>query len=71
MSVLLAYHIRVVKIRLTIALTHCSLGTPKRVIGKQCRPRSDPAEHQMLQNAASDQGLYCVQTVLPLFSRNI
>ena len=25
-------------------LTHCSLETPKRVIGKQCRPRSDAAE---------------------------
>ena len=22
-------------------LTHCSLETPKKVIGKQCRPRSD------------------------------
>ena len=26
------------------ALTHCSLQTPKRVIGKQCRPISDAAE---------------------------
>ena len=25
-------------------LTHCSQETPKRVIGKQCRPRSDAAE---------------------------
>ena len=25
-------------------LTHCSLETSKRVIGKQCRPRSDAAE---------------------------
>ena len=25
-------------------LTHLSLGTPKRVIGKQCRPRSDATE---------------------------
>ena len=25
-------------------LTHCSLETPKRVIDKQCRPRSDAAE---------------------------
>ena len=25
-------------------LTHCSLETHKRVIGKQCRPRSDTAE---------------------------
>ena len=23
------------------SLTHCSLETPKRVIGKECRPRSD------------------------------
>ena len=26
------------------SLTHCSLDTPKRVISKQCRPRSDAAE---------------------------
>ena len=26
-------------------LTHCSLETPKRVIGKQCRPRSYAAEY--------------------------
>ena len=26
------------------ALTHCSRETRKRVIGKQCRPRSDAAE---------------------------
>ena len=26
-------------------LTHFSRDTPKRVIGKQCRPRSDAAEH--------------------------
>ena len=25
-------------------LTHCSWETPKRLIGKQCRPRSDAAE---------------------------
>ena len=25
-------------------LTHCSLETPKRVIGKQCRPWSDATE---------------------------
>ena len=25
-------------------LTHCSRETPKRVTGKQCRPRSDAAE---------------------------
>ena len=25
-------------------LTHCSLETRKRIIGKQCRPRSDAAE---------------------------
>ena len=25
------------------SLTHCSLETPKRVTGKQCRPRSDAA----------------------------
>ena len=36
-------------------LTHCSLETPKRVFGKQ--------------NAASDQGLHCLQTVQPFFSR--
>ena len=38
-------------------LTHCSLETPKRVIGKQ--------------NVASDQGLHCLQIVQPFFSRNI
>ena len=27
-----------------IVLTHFSLVTPKRVIGKQCRPRSDDTE---------------------------
>ena len=27
-----------------IALTHCSRETRKRVLGKQCRPRSDAAE---------------------------
>ena len=26
-------------------LTHCSLETPKRVFGKQCRPKSDATEH--------------------------
>ena len=27
-----------------LGLTHCSRETRKRVIGKQCRPRSDAAE---------------------------
>ena len=27
--------------------THCSRETPQRVIGKQCRPRSDAAEHSV------------------------
>ena len=39
-------------------LTHCSLEIPKRVIGKK-------------QNAASDQGLHCLQIVQPFFSKNI
>ena len=47
-------------------LTHCSLDTPKRLIGKQCRPRSDAAE-QMLQNRPSDQGLHCLQVVQPFY----
>ena len=38
-------------------LTHCSLEIPKRVIGKQCRPRSDPTEW------ASDQGLLFLQSL--------
>ena len=38
-------------------LTHCRLETPKRIIGKQYRPRSDAAEQ------ASDQGLHCLQIV--------
>ena len=29
---------------LGLPLTHCSWETSKRVIGKQCRPRSDAAE---------------------------
>ena len=37
-------------------LTHCSQETRKRVTGKY---------------AASDQGLHCLQTVHPFFSRNI
>ena len=36
---------------------YCSLETLKRVIGKQCRPRSDA------HNAASDQGPRCLQIV--------
>ena len=35
------------------ALTHFSLESPKRIKSKQCR----------LQNAASDQGLHCLQKV--------
>ena len=35
-------------------LTHCSLKTPKRITGKQCRPRPD---------AASDQSLHCLHIV--------
>ena len=27
-----------------VPLTHCSLETPKKVISKQCRPRSNAAE---------------------------
>ena len=38
-------------------LTHCSRETRKRVLSKQCRPRSDA------ENAASDQGLHCLQIV--------
>ena len=37
--------------------THFSLETHKRVIGKQCRPRSD------MPNVASDQSLHCLQTI--------
>ena len=47
-------------------LTNCNLETPKRVINKQYRPRSDAAD-----SAASDQGLHCLQIVQPFFSRNI
>ena len=36
------------------ALTHLSLASHKRDIGKQCRPRSDA------QNATSDQALHCL-----------
>ena len=35
-------------------LTRFSLESPKRVIGKQCRPRSDVAE------PVSDQDLHCL-----------
>ena len=42
------------------SLTHCSLETPKSVVGKQCKPRSDAAE------VASDQGLLCLQIQLTL-----
>ena len=38
-------------------LTHCSLETPKKAIGKQCRPRSDAAD------SGVDQGLHCLQIV--------
>ena len=41
----------------TLPVTHYSLETPKRVIGKHADP------DQMLQNAASDQGLHCLQIV--------
>ena len=34
-----------VLIRIATILTHCSLETPKKVFGKQCRPRSEAAEH--------------------------
>ena len=40
-------------------LTHCRMETPKRAIGKQCRPRSDA------QNAGSDQDLHCLKMVWP------
>ena len=46
-------------------LTHCSLETPKRVTGKSAD------QDQMPQNAASDQGLHCLQTVQPFFSMNV
>ena len=45
----------------SVSLTHCSLETPTRVTGKQCRPRSD---------AVSDQGLHCLQIVQRFFSNN-
>ena len=31
----------------------------------------DPKTDQMLQNVASDQGLYCLQIVQPFFFRNV
>ena len=34
-----------------LLLTRCSLETPKRVIGKQCRPRSDAAECSILSGS--------------------
>ena len=39
-------------------LTHCSWETRKRVIGKQCRPRSDAAEHGVFSGS-------------PLFANNL
>ena len=41
----------------SVHLTPCSQETPKRVIGKQCRHRSDAAEH--------DKALHCLQIVYP------
>ena len=56
---------KIVNILLKISLSgamntkcHCSLEIPKRVIDKQCIPRSD-------------QGLHCLQIAQPFFSRNI
>ena len=46
-------------------LTHYSLETPKRVIGNSAH------EDQTPQDAAPDQGLHCLQTVQPFFSRYI
>ena len=48
-------------VKYTKTLTHCSLETPKRAIGKQCRPRSDATE--------CDQGLHCLQIVQPFSLR--
>ena len=38
-------------------LNHCSLETPKRVLANRADPDQTP------QNAASDQGLHCLQIV--------
>ena len=40
-----------------ILLTHCSRETRKRVLGNSADPDQTP------QNAASDQGLHCLQIV--------
>ena len=47
-----------------LLLTHCSLETHKGYLAKSADPDQTP------QNAASDQGLDCLQTVQPFFSRN-
>ena len=46
-------------------LDHCSQETRKREMANSADP------DQMPQNAASNQGLYCLQTVQPFFSRNM
>ena len=43
-------------------IAHCSLDTPKRVTGKQWRPRS------VSQNVASDQSIHYLKIVQPFVS---
>ena len=44
-------------------LTHCSLETPKRVIDKQCRPRSDQFNHFSL-GISKSHGLTYIKSKL-------
>ena len=46
-------------------LTHCSRKTPKEYLANSADPDQTP------QNAASDQGLHCLQILQPFFSSNI
>ena len=48
-----------------LSLTHCSLDTLKGLLANSAYPDRTP------QNAASDQGPHCLQTLQPFFSRNI
>ena len=61
------YHFHVL---LCCCLTHCSQETRKRVTGKP-RVANSADPDQTLQNAASDQGLHCLQIVKSFFSRNM
>ena len=50
------------------ALTHCILETPKRVFGKQCRPRSDAAECHPYHPTDKKGDIFYVQIPLALAS---